>query len=629
MYRLNPFALPPETNGRFTLLIVAALAIIFRLAQAFIITFLGLSNTLDFDANAIAVTEFQTAVAAYLRFLGTLFFLIAVTSLVFFAVAFAIYQFHPIRLRKRQNLQKWPQTKDPLLQQEVARLAQLLEMVRTPQLFMPAQSKLTSGQAFGVPPHFALILGGRMPLLLRKRPQQFEAIVLHELAHIVNGDVRRTYFTQSLWVAVLALLFVPTLLFMLCQLPLGLVQMFTIPETQPLLTMARLLIFMLQFLLLILVLSLVRSSVLRIREEYADWLAAQHSGEVGLVEILSQKSERSFLDFLAAPWWLHPRNQDRLKSLEDSTQLFKLRFDLPIVFGVLVGMILVVTEYLGLAFAFVISAGWSSASRTLLSELMSSSVLLQLGLGLVFVPLIGLAMLTPFVLLGALGVRSLGVQLQRHALGRLASDHNGLSMRLPVAAFLLTAATGLGIIFVPFNPSTLPIVDFAALVIDVPVVLGQYLVEEIIWLLTSTGVVWLWFVVNQLWTRWSLGRHQGESTPSVKRLLLNMVQGLTLGLILVPMLIGQNLVYRRYVDSGIAVVPGIALGLMLTLLMLAAFLSAVYSLVLWFGSGFNSRLSCIHCQAQTNYRVAVGNLCPKCHRPMAPWLYVYRNDLLA
>ncbi len=76
---------------------------------------------------------------------------------------------------------------------------------------MLRKANQASGQAFGLRGRHVVRLDDGLRLALRRTPQMFRVIALHELAHIVNRDVGRTYFAQALWSATLWLAIIPYL----------------------------------------------------------------------------------------------------------------------------------------------------------------------------------------------------------------------------------------------------------------------------------------------------------------------------------------------------------------------------------------------------------------------------------
>lgn len=626
MYRLNPFALPPETNGRFRLLVIAALIVIFITGQALALGPLQLEPASGSETEFMGAVELQQLLQDYVPFTMALLCLALGPGLVALLVSQIVYRRHAQRLQRRLSLEPLPTGKDTRFDQEMAQLTAALGLKRSPQIYIPKSSKGTEGQAFGLPPNYAMLLGGRMRLLLRKRPERFRAIVLHEMAHIVNGDIRRTYFTQALWLLTTFLILIPFMAFWVGASTLDVLRNLATLDVGLFMVELSLLVGVaFKFALLVLIFSLTRSSILRIREEYADWRAALHGGEQGLRQILEQTPKPRVLSILAAPWRLHPRAESRLKTLSTEQRLFTLRFDLPIITGFLIGFALVISEQIGFRFIFPVSVVWSSLARISIQEFMAASGPIRAGLALVFIPtLIGMFLL-PFALVSYIGAQSIGVQLQRHAIGQLTlpKPTKKPSLRLAISATLFVVSVGFGLALVPFNP-TIPIVaDTLQTITTRPFVMVQIVVDQLIWMLVFLVVLGLWFGIGQVWSRWVLGRHQGESTPRLKRTILTLVQSVTLTLLLYPMLIGQALVYRQITSSGLAAAPVGGLLIIVLLVSTSAAIGGVYTLAVWLANGFNRPLICTACQAQTAHRIAVGHFCHECGEPLAPWAYVY------
>jgi Zn-dependent protease with chaperone function len=139
----------------------------------------------------------------------------------------------------------------------------------------------------------------------------FRAIVLHELAHIHNGDVPKTYLTMSLWLAFLATALVPSLLTVLWRLAnlrlsdAALLFLATIPWT------------------VVIVLS--GLAVLRAREYYADLRASAWDPSSQMDRVLAALSTphsqgwRRYLRF-------HPDPEERRHVVQDPSRLFRLGF---------------------------------------------------------------------------------------------------------------------------------------------------------------------------------------------------------------------------------------------------------------------------------------------------------------
>lgn len=203
--RLNPFAFPIETNIRFVMLMVASLSMVLMMAttiQAILVleNYLTLPFEAEFSESGLddraldrQVMENLNVIQQDLRRL----FIPAVLALGILILSTAIYRSYPSYIRRRKKLQKITHAQKPSLINSIRALSDLAN-VSPPLIEIEARSRSTVGQVFGFRKQYSLRLGGRMELLMRKAHDRFQAIILHELAHIANGDVGRTYFTQAL-----------------------------------------------------------------------------------------------------------------------------------------------------------------------------------------------------------------------------------------------------------------------------------------------------------------------------------------------------------------------------------------------------------------------------------------------
>ncbi|NDJ55169.1 MAG: hypothetical protein GYB68_19025, partial [Chloroflexi bacterium] len=189
--RVNPFAFPAETNQRFTLLLLSGLmltvsigTIAFSTFYRFIVEPLLGGRLTDAQLDSLFTAGNLLTFLVLLPWIGL--------------VTYLVYRRHPVALRRRHRLTPFDPASDPRFQRALERFALDAHLKPLPQVELSSGS-LADGQAFGLPGRYRLRLGGRSRLLLRKRPRLFRAIVLHELAHIANGDVSRTYLTQALW----------------------------------------------------------------------------------------------------------------------------------------------------------------------------------------------------------------------------------------------------------------------------------------------------------------------------------------------------------------------------------------------------------------------------------------------
>ena len=162
------------------------------------------------------------------------------------------------------------------------------------------------GLAFGPPTRRELgFTGGLVPLLVRD-PGAFRAIVLHELAHLRNGDVDLSYLAVGIWRSLVVVALVP---FVVVVLLLGV--------SDPPTTLA----LGWRLVALVPLVYLIRSSILRAREHDADVRAS--TLEPAIRRILSAASEQPLPRWRRSLRW-HPSPEQRVAVIDDPTPLLRL-----------------------------------------------------------------------------------------------------------------------------------------------------------------------------------------------------------------------------------------------------------------------------------------------------------------
>ena len=322
--RLNPFAFPSDTDFRFVLLIVMVLG-----ASVSIYNWLYFGTPgSEVWSNAVleccelypspedirSLTDFQNISDAVskcmieanrpigLWVLGGISLLICLACL--------IYWVWPSWIIRRGRL--IPLSADDSVDM-IACLNDMCHKVGLPYppIFMlDAANPSISGLAFGrIGRYYMSLPGGLVTLFFTDRPA-FRAIVLHELAHLRNADVNKTYFTLSIfWAFVIATL-----------VPFAATS-FDNDISWIIRTGWRVFV-------LILLVYFTRNAVLRSREIYADVRASSCEGPDSALS-------RVVLEVLQRPkemvrWRLklqvHPDPVERHHALEDTYNLFRIGF---------------------------------------------------------------------------------------------------------------------------------------------------------------------------------------------------------------------------------------------------------------------------------------------------------------
>ncbi|MBN1203837.1 MAG: M48 family metalloprotease [Myxococcaceae bacterium] len=194
--------------------------------------------------------------ALNLQTLGGLGLLLVVSTGLFYVL--------PAWTIRRKGLMPLRGEQFPELMGHLSSLCREAGLSRAPRFMLNPFNASPSGHVFGRPGrHWVALSGGLVAQFQSDRPL-FDAVMRHELAHLRNADVSRAFFSIALWwgfllVAVLPYLFTHALKF---------TQRLTVHTFWRALGLAGLVL-------------LVRNSVLRVRELYADLRASEWQGPVG------------------------------------------------------------------------------------------------------------------------------------------------------------------------------------------------------------------------------------------------------------------------------------------------------------------------------------------------------------
>lgn len=633
-FPLSPLAFPAETDMRFLLLIIAAVGI--------------LSGLGDFSLYILfQMLPISDALAQLLGLIGTLLFTPAV-----FLLAYKRAQRAAARIIAERSLKPFPpMAANAAEQRSLERLRGDVEQLVARLPGMPAQrprffwndttadSVTPAGMAFGFRPHSFVSLnqGVHSAFVATPEATQFRAVLLHELGHIANRDVSRTVFSielgRALTQAILLLAGVAEgyMIFHLARRALN----GTLGEVDPFGTVVLFQIAIGTVLVIGLV-TMIRASVLRVREYYADTRALQWLGQVeplramlvqrrgqptppgdarhgrpGLVAraMLPAPQPLQLFHQVLAP--LHPTHAQRVAVLEDQRQLFAV--DLLTVFfaAVLSGLAVNANSVL-----LTVPLRLGSAVNTWLSESLS------LTMSITLMRLIGalsftLSLLSITVLLAAFAicffvplVGTVGTMLQRAAFAD--SFGFGPAPLLPFRRMLVIAFTiGCGVVVggtVAPNSGALTLHGFT-------------------WLMAPLFVI-AWALVSLIWLlplRWLAGRvfrsHSGERPPVMRRRCVAVLAACAGGPLLTLTVLGQGSI-KMLGDASVPVEGfAVLLGLWLGAIPLSLLIWGAGALLMraagWFGSP-----RCPSCRTLAPDAPRQALHCAGCGHPLRAWALV-------
>ena len=174
-------------------------------------------------------------------------------------------------------------------------------------LLQPLDARL-SAFAFGRPRRRFVAISGGAAIAATRKPAAFDAVILHELAHIKNRDIDQTYLALAIWRA-----FVVAAL-----LPLAVLLIFTriLGEPQQLIW---------RVVVTALIVYSLRNAILRSREFDADARARQLDPGTALGTVLASMPVRTG----RRAWhlgWTHPPGRERAAALLDPAPLYRFGF---------------------------------------------------------------------------------------------------------------------------------------------------------------------------------------------------------------------------------------------------------------------------------------------------------------
>ena len=343
------FCFPSETTISFIILIIAALFVAVNIGQNIERTiqvilekpgeetgsplFPGTQNN---DENSNGLSSQHGSILTYAKPLVVPL----ISALLLFTVATMIFLRYPNYLKTRSNYNPIDSEKLHTFHQYVLNVSSSL-LKKSPEVLITSSLMTANAQAFGTGIKNFLKLDGGLRLLQMKSKRMFDAILHHELGHIINKDLAKTYYSVSIWYAVIGIFALPLIGLLLVVFYQGVFLKFSgrginvgvisdiLFENLPQLLKA-----FAQMILLFGTVIFFRNSVLKFREYFADIRAETFGYKDELLNILSKVREkkRSLLDRIKS---YHPTSAERISILQDPSGLFSISLAMSFFTGVL------------------------------------------------------------------------------------------------------------------------------------------------------------------------------------------------------------------------------------------------------------------------------------------------------
>ncbi len=620
--RFNLFAFAPEPSGRFLLFFAALfmLAVNLGLFLRFAFTpeadlaspFLDVSSPVqNLSGEAVFQTfhqEFWKVSNGTLQSLG---FPLAF-SLALVAIGGIAFFFHGRQVRRNGKSVRLTWQKDPSFFEAVEKLAER-SGAAPPELWEAGTDPRNQGaQAFSQGKRAALRMDTGLRVLFRKKPEVFEALVLHELSHLSNRCLSIAYMVEAVWKAVRSWI----------AYPLGIA--FAAVLTQHIETrggaspafadtahffrevLPTVLLFMLQAAGAAAVLAVLRGGFFRARALWADARAAAAGAGQGLEGLLSQK----------LPW-----QRERQEALKEPLALFRIAYDLPFWAGFLCAFVagavslLLMPVTLGVSTALLnFGAGLADLAKSNPDDGMA--ILMILTVSLLFLTQILLAVLLvvmPLLGTGYLIARTVGRQIQRQAVVEMASGFSPKEGYGRLWPFAVLVAIGLeaGFFFTPYAlyfPRSLK-----AAVFMIP------------WFGAMTELTWLCLAALRFFTRCLIGRHVGETAPHRKSAFITASVSGLIGAVYMPMFAARTLILARIERLQPVEILFILCSAVVVSLGIFSLISLIVSGLIPLRFSWKPPL-CPACQQAVRQKSPLGKTCGHCGSELSGWILLRESQ---
>lgn len=463
---LNVFDFPSETNTRFFLLILAALFFAVNTGQNIGRTFSVMTEKTgiisgdpeystpypgppDNNGNLRSYEEnIQYNKEVFVNTLKSLSFQMFFVVLLF-ATAYSIYRTYPKRIVRKNKLKPFDYSDDEQFYRSVYEISTKTGTL-IPQAYSGASYASTTAQAFGYSKRNFLRIDSGLRILLRKSKGLYDAVMLHEFGHIINKDIFKTYFTQSLWYSCLIVFALPLLISTFMNFFSGISERM---QTETMNAGAFLKIFtvsipalikvLIMYAALFSVIAYTRSALLRTREFYADQRAVQFGAADGLMELF-KKSPAVNVMFLKKIFMLHPDTNKRMDAVRDNSILFRMKGELPFITGLLIAVTMNGLFYPFMSFLLFVSSIFGFGAH--IDDLKISYLVIMMGF---MIPALHILLLGFFISLIISG--TVGIQIIKDSLSNKNNDMISKLKKYFITSLLFVLGNEIGFLIIPFS----------------------------------------------------------------------------------------------------------------------------------------------------------------------------------
>jgi Zn-dependent protease with chaperone function len=284
----------------------------------------------------------------------TLFLRLLIVIPIFSFIPLLIYRDYkrsPKKIIKESKLKEFDEKKYPEHHEFIEKLhGEYLSAGKKPALMVQPLDPSKSAFTFGTKNHISIGIPGGLIKMFRENIDGFKSIFLHEMGHIVNRDVEKTYLANSTWRSLFLTLSIPLGIFLLYEIylilsifylgiSLGYDMDYIISTMNFGKRVALYGGIILYFLIFLGIIYVLRNQIIRIREFYADAKVLEwEKSPERIVKTLEESGGEQYSRFEILKKF-HPNINERIHVLKNNLSLFNpslwIAFSIGFFFGLI------------------------------------------------------------------------------------------------------------------------------------------------------------------------------------------------------------------------------------------------------------------------------------------------------